>query len=198
MHNHCIITTILITIKKRKRSKAMCNTSKCTQFNIIYKTEEGLRLKNGGNKKKDIFPLYVDNKCFQSDSLMRKFRSTIILEKNTSSYYVKTLLLDAGLNMPHSHWETARFWILQMWRNWQSVFFSRLKKPLVYQFHWSCTLLHTLKRKKKKRNLSISLQLVIRKLTVYSGNCFPKFCFVPIWRLLTRNSLTSKQGLSNT
>ena len=197
MHNHCIITTILITIKKRKRSKAMCNTSKCTQFNIIYKTEEGLRLKNGGNKKKDIFPLYVDNKCFQSDSLIRKFRSTIILEKNTSSYYVKTLLLDAGFNMPHSHWETARFWILQMWGNWQSVFFSRLKKPLVYQFHWSCTLLHTLKRK-KKRNLSISLQLVIRKLTVYSGNCFLKFCFIPIWRLLTRNSLTSKQGLSNT
>ena len=54
------------------------------------------------------------------------------------------------------------------------------------------------KKKKKKRNLSISLQLVIRKLTVYSGNCFPKFCFVPIWRLLTRNSFTSKQGLSNT
>ena len=41
----------------------MCNTSKCTQFNIIYKTEDGLRLKNGGNKK-DIFPLYVDNKLF--------------------------------------------------------------------------------------------------------------------------------------
>ena len=80
----------------------MCNTSKYTQFNIIYKTEEGLRLKNGGNKKKDIFTLYVDNKCFQSDSLMRKFRSTI-MEKNTSSYYVKTLLLDAGFNMPHSH-----------------------------------------------------------------------------------------------
>lgn len=119
-------------------------------------------------------------------------------KKNTSSYYVKTLLLDAGFNMPHSHWETARFWILQMWGNWQSVFFSRLKKPLVCQFHWSCTLLHTLKKKKKRRNLSISLQLIIRKLTVYSGNCFPKFCFFPIWRLLTRNSLTSKQGLSNT
>lgn len=27
-------------------------------------------------------------------------------------------------------------------------------------------------------DLLISLQLVIRKLTVYSGNCFPKFCFV--------------------
>ena len=174
MHNHCIITTILTTIKKRKSLKAMCNISKCTQFNIRYKTEDGLRLKNGGNEK-DIFPLYVDNKGFQSYSLIRNFRSTIILGKNISSYYVKTLLLDAGFGMPHSHWETARFWILQMWGNWQSVFFSLLKKPLVYQFHWSCTLLHTLK--KKKMNLLISLQLVIRKLTVYSGNCFPKLCF---------------------
>ena len=102
MHNHCIITTILTTIKKRKSLKAMCNISKCTQFNIRYKTEDGLRLKNGGNEK-DIFPLYVDNKGFQSYSLIRNFRSTIILGKNISSYYVKTLLLDAGFGMPHSH-----------------------------------------------------------------------------------------------
>ena len=88
MHNHCIIRTILITIKKRKSLKAMCNTSKCTQFNIICKTEDGLRLKNGGNKK-DIFPLYVDNKCFQTYSLIRNFRSTIILEKTYLAIMLK-------------------------------------------------------------------------------------------------------------
>ena len=74
----------------------MCNTSKCTQFNIIYKTEEGLRLKNDGNKKKDIFPLYVDNKCFQSDSLIRKFRSTIILEKKHIKLLCKNTALGCG------------------------------------------------------------------------------------------------------
>ena len=120
MHNHCIITTIMITIKKRKSLKAMCNRSKCTQFNIICKTEDGLRLKNGGNKK-DIFPLYVDNKCFQSYSLIRNFRSTIILEKTYQAIMLK-----------HCSWMRVLACLIPALRN---VFFPLLKKPSVYQFH---------------------------------------------------------------
>ena len=44
MLDHCIITTILITIQKQKRFKTVFNASKCTQFNIIASLKPAIML----------------------------------------------------------------------------------------------------------------------------------------------------------
>ena len=187
MHNHCIITTIMITIKKRKSLKAMCNRSKCTQFNIICKTENGLRLKNGGNKK-DIFPLYVDNKCFQSYSLIRNFRSTIILEKTYQAIMLK-----------HCSWMRVLACLIHTEKRFLLSFEEAFSLP-VPLIMYVVTYLKKKKKEKKRKimNLLINLQLVIRKLTVYSGNCFSKFCFVSDLKTFNNEFAYFKQRFSNT